>query len=197
MFDRIIDLGCGEAKYFPENLPSALQYVGVDLIRPAWAHPISRDNMIFVKSDGMATLSHTELTENDLVIAIFSAHHIGIGNIIEFIESCKEKCPSILIVDPQIISHKSFVFQYFGSIFLSLFSIIASILKKNTNATYFVVNQLRFLACRQGVLHSYRDFKMGLPAQIRSLPKRLVHLNVGALDIWFRGDRISDWLKLK
>lgn len=202
-FERIVDLGCGNAPYYPAMLPLTDQYIGIDLIK--MTRP-PETGMSFRQGDALENLAPLEPGYGDLIVSVFAGHHIGMPRLMRCLGSAHRSGAEFLIVDPIELIHGRPNSNWVKSILVSIGVLLRARLNRGTYpfVKSCVREQLSFLLSRNGYSHSVEDTRNGLPApfaEIETLARSafggetgaLVE-KVGALLIIASGPKILDWL---
>ena len=189
MYDRIIDLGCGDASYATALLPPTTAYIGIDRVRQMWSASSPISKMTFLQGDALCCLSKLEPTSNDLIFSLFAAHHIGIEELGTAILDCSAE---VLIIEP-VKAHPTSANVYVAfSVLLSRNALFWA-RGKRSNLMPFLNHQLKFFRNPTSCSHIAEDIKQD---RLHNVSGRvgLSKLRFGSMNIYHRGDRIAEWL---
>jgi len=171
VFKRILDLGCGNAPYYPLILPPTLHYVGVDITRPSLEHLKQHPEIEFRQGSALEQLDLLKPGKGDLVISIFSAHHIGLSALLDALARARAQDADVMVIDSLRMSDNWFAAHYLLSLFGSSAALATSTasLKARTPNRYFLSDHVQFLLSRYGIAHAAEDFEMIEPASFAEL----------------------------
>jgi hypothetical protein len=161
MFHRVIDLGCGDGRYYPDAFPTTENYVGIDVIDHSTGLAFQKSSTSFILSPALLALDSLRPTQGDLIVSIFSAHHLGQRNLRACLLTYRALGAEYLVVDARLMSEKSFRAHYLSSLLRGLWAMVFGS-PNPTRIRPFLISQLQFLTTWRGYAHAITDYQTGL-----------------------------------
>ena len=178
-FNRIIDIGCGSAPYIEAIEARCSSYIGIDLksqTERSRAQALRHAKRHFLVSDACVALEELSPAAGDAILAVFSAHHIGLSRLIPVLATAVRAGTYIELHEPRLFPVSS------GSEQLAetLFNVSADDKAQSTNLytdyllepEYVSHLQREFCGTPSGRQHILEDFDKGIlssSCRIRSL----------------------------
>jgi hypothetical protein len=196
MFRRLIDLGCGDALHYPDALPRSEQYVGIDVEDHRSAATFDNEQATFVLGSAVPELQALNPAKGDLIVSLFSAHHIGHEELRSFLVECKERGAEFLIVDARLLDKDGFLKHYLKSIVAIFRALLRVRGFRRKNLRPFLIYQLRFLMSLVGLRHARADYRAGIQCHVPfgRDDDWLEHGELGALWWAAAGENIEPWI---
>lgn len=193
-FERLIDIGCGSPDEHVYRFPAFNRYVGVDRDDHTGSKIFSLAQAEFIQMDGLVAIAALNPRLGDLVVSLFSAHHVGVEPLLNALNGKAEDGLEYLIVDAVLTNTKSFWAHYFTSIVFALMALFRARLLRQRNLAWLSAKHLRFLASASGLAHARSDFRLGLQHIFHPVGGRYSAKRFGALWAAYEGKIITQWL---